>query len=72
MALTLDMYLDGSSDQDLVDLYSAHAPGGSGDSLTTNQIHHASRAAYALERRGYVEQAGTWNHPTLPALRAQA
>lgn len=71
MALTLDIYLDGSSDQELVDLYATHAPGGL-DATTDTQIHQASTAAYALERRGYVEQAGTWKHHSLPALRATA
>lgn len=71
MALTLDIYLDGSSDQELVDLYATHAPGGP-DTMTDKQIHHASTAAYALERRGYVEQAGTWKHQALPALQAWA
>jgi hypothetical protein len=71
MALTLDIYLDRSSDQELVDLYAAHAPGVSG-TVTDNQIHHASTAAYALERRGYVEQAGAWKHNSLPALQATA
>ncbi len=72
MAHTLDIYLDGSSDQDLVDLYATHSPGRPGGGMTDSQIHHASTAAYALERRGYVEQAGIWRHSSLPALQATA
>jgi len=71
MTLTLDIYLDESSDQELVDLYATHAPDGP-DTMTDKQIHHASTAAYALERRGYVEQTGTLKHHSLPALQATA
>ncbi len=72
MGTTLDIYLDGSSDQELVDQYAAHAPGAAVTEATDNQIHHASTAAYALERRGYIEQAGTWLHANRPALQATA
>lgn len=70
MEKTLDLYLDGSSDQELVDLYATHEPGTAAIPITDNQIHQASAAAYALERRGYVEQAGIWLHDSQPALRA--
>jgi hypothetical protein len=71
MTLTLDIYLDELSDQELVDLYATHAPDGP-DTMSDKQIHHASTAAYALERRGFVEQAGAWKHHSLPALQATA
>ncbi len=70
MGMTLDIYLDGSSDQELVDLYTAHAPEAAVNAITDCQIHNASTAAYALERRGYIEQAGVWLHSSRPALQA--
>ncbi|MEN8042110.1 MAG: hypothetical protein ABFR95_11465 [Actinomycetota bacterium] len=72
MGTTLDIYLDEYSDQELVDLYTDHSPGAVRRDATHAAIHRASAAAYALERRGYVEQAGTWIHTTHPALRATA
>jgi hypothetical protein len=60
------------SDQELVDLYTTHAPRGIVVEMTDSQIHHAAQAAYTLELRGYTEIAGTWLHDTRPALHARA
>jgi hypothetical protein len=59
-----------SSDQALVDLYASRAPGNLAIEMTENQIHEASEAAYALELRGYTEQAGIWFHDSRPTLHA--
>ena len=59
------------SDQELVDLYTTHAPRGIVVEMTDNQIHHAAQAAYTLELRGYTEIAGIWLHDTRPALHAK-
>lgn len=58
------------SDQELVDLYTTHAPRGIVVEMTDSQIHHAAQAAYALELRGYTEVAGIWLHDTRPALHS--
>ena len=59
------------SDQELVDLYTTHAPRGIVMELTDRQIHHAAQAAYTLELRGYTEISGIWLHDTRPALHAR-
>lgn len=64
--------MQGSSDQDLVDLYTVHASGDAATNMTDIQVEQASKAAYALESRGYVEQAGIWFHGNRPALQATA
>lgn len=61
-----------SSDQELVDLYAVHAGATRTTEMTESQIYEASVAAYALEFRGYFEQAGFWLHDSRPALRATA
>jgi hypothetical protein len=61
-----------SSDQELVDLYAAHAGRDSVTDMTDDQIQEASHAAYSLELRGHIEQAGIWLHTNRPALRATA
>ena len=61
-----------SSDQDLVDVYATHAPVDLVSETTAKQIRRASEAAYALELRGYTEQAGIWLHDDRPALQATA
>lgn len=60
--------IDDSSDQELVDLYAAHALEITASAMTDVQVLHASAAAEALESRGYVERAGTWLHATRPEL----
>ncbi|GMQ92930.1 MAG: hypothetical protein BMS9Abin12_0407 [Acidimicrobiia bacterium] len=72
METKTDEGLTGATDQELVDLYTTHAPRAIVIEMTDNQIHHASAAAYALEYRGYIEQAGIWLHDTRPALQATA
>jgi hypothetical protein len=61
-----------SSDQQLVDLYTVHAGDAAATEMTDIQIHGASQAAYDLELRGYIEQAGIWLHDDRPALQATA
>lgn len=61
-----------STDQSLVDLYAIHATGSSAIAMTEDQVLEASQAAYVLELRGYIEQAGVWLHADLPALKATA
>lgn len=63
-----EAHVDGSSDQELVDLYAARASEISVIDMTDTQVLHASAAADALECRGYVERAGTWFHATRPEL----
>lgn len=70
METKTDSGLTGTTDQELVDLYATHAPSAAITEMTDNQIHHASVAAYALECRGYIEQAGIWLHDIRPALQA--
>lgn len=72
MELTSISRLSESTDQSLVDRYAIHATGSPAIAMTENQIHEASQAAYVLELRGYVEQAGIWLHADLPALEATA
>ncbi len=60
------------SDQELVDLYAIHAGGSQVTQMSVNQIHEAAEAAYVLELRGYIEQAGVWLHNNRPALHATA
>ena len=60
------------SDQGLVDLYTEYAPTASRQQITADQISYASGAAYCLETRGYIEQAGVWLHSRKPALQATA
>ena len=60
------------SDQELVDLYVDQISRLPAAEMTDSQIRHASQAAYVLELRGYVEQAGTWLHNNRPALHATA
>ena len=61
-----------TSTNQLVDLYTTHAPRGIVVEMTDSQIHHAAQAAYTLELRGYTEIAGTWLHDTRPALHTRA
>lgn len=70
METTYNTRIDGSSDQELVDLYASNVPHTSDTSVSDRQIETASGAAHTLETRGYVEQAGTWVHHTRPALHA--
>jgi hypothetical protein len=72
METTLSRSAAELSDQELVDLYAIHAGRTPVIQMTVGQIHEASQAAYALELRGYFEQAGIWLHDDGPALFSTA
>lgn len=68
---TDNLPIDTMTDQQLVDVYKSHAPGWnrSGQpNLGDDHIQWAASAAYNLELRGYVEQAGVWLHTALDDL----
>jgi len=56
------------SDQELVDIYALHSDRVNVTRMTVSQVREASEAAYGLELRGYIEQAGIWLHNSRPAL----
>jgi hypothetical protein len=58
-----------ASSQELVDVYVVHAPAEDGSSPDPQRLSEAAEAAFELETRGYVEQAGTWLHAEDPPLR---
>jgi hypothetical protein len=72
MNMTPQNRLTESSDQELVDSYTTHAPTDLATEMTAKQIRRAAEAAHALELRGCTERAGVWLHEDRPSLKATA